>query len=368
MASLADKNLDRWIGGYFKHLVRRALVRRAPRPRHLLFALCDHYEPLWGRADVRRGERRLLRRLNEYQRGFDGFRDADGRMPQHSWFFPAEQYRAVFLDGLAELAAQGCGEVELHLHHDRDTEGGLRAKILEGLALFAEHGHLCREWNGRVRYGFIHGNWALANGRPDGRWCGVDGELPILFETGCFADFTFPSCPDPTQPRTVNALYWPSGELSRRRAYDGGELARTFRHHDDRILMVTGPLGFALRPGSLRPRLEYGALTAHDPASSARVRSWVAQGIHVWGQPQWIFVKVHTHGAPEAEAESLLGSGGFGLHRALTQTFNDGIRWKLHYVAAREMFNIARAAMDGKRGDPCAYRDHVLAPPPVRGV
>jgi hypothetical protein len=29
------------------------------------------------------------------------------------------------------------------------------------------------------------------------------------------------------------------------------------------------------------------------------------------------------------------------------------------------MFNVAIAAMDGKSGDPNAYRDYVLAPPPV---
>ena len=28
--------------------------------------------------------------------------------------------------------------------------------------------------------------------RADGRWCGVDDEIPLLFETGCYADFTFP--------------------------------------------------------------------------------------------------------------------------------------------------------------------------------
>jgi hypothetical protein len=34
-------------------------------------------------------------------------------------------------------------------------------------------------------------------------------------------------------------------------------------------------------------------------------------------------------------------------------------------VTAREMFNIAIAAMDGKNGDPGAFRNHVLPPPPV---
>ena len=37
----------------------------------------------------------------------------------------------------------------------------------------------------------------------------------------------------------------------------------------------------------------------------------------------------------------------------------------LHYVTAREMFNVARAAMDGKIGDPSAYFDYVVPPPPI---
>ena len=47
-----------------------------------------------------------------------------------------------------------------------------------------------------MRYAFIHGNWCLANARKDRRWCWVDEELPLLFDTGCYADYTFPSAPE----------------------------------------------------------------------------------------------------------------------------------------------------------------------------
>lgn len=365
MLQWTRKNLDRWMGGYLAHVGRRVLDRRPFGLCHLLFAACDHYEPLWQGADAETGNGRVLRWVHGYPRHFQRFRDADGRMPQHTWFFPGEEYRAEFLDGLARLVGQGCGEVELHLHHDHDTEDGLRAKITRYLALFDEHGHLTRDADGRLRYAFIHGNWALANGRPDGRWCGVDAELPLLFETGCFADFTFPSCPDVTQPNMVDVIYWPTGNLHRKRAYDGGEPARVGHFHDDRLLFITGPLSIERRSGTLRPRLEYGALTAHDPPTLARVRAWAAQAIHVRGQPNWVFVKVHTHGAQESQTQSLLGPGGLALHTALLDHYNDGQRWKLHYVTAREMFNIARAAMDGKTGDPDEYRSYLLPPPPA---
>ena len=134
----------------------------------------------------------------------------------------------------------------------------------------------------------------------------------------------------------------------------------------DRILMIEGPLSFALRPGRvLAPRIENAAVTADDPPTPARVRSWVRQGIHVEGRPEWVFVKVHTHGAPEKQAAALLGEAGRMLHTELTTRYNDGQRWRLHYVTAREMFNIAIAAMEGKDGDPGSFRDHVLPPPPV---
>ena len=40
-------------------------------------------------------------------------------------------------------------------------------------------------------YGFVHGNFALANSA-DGHHCGVDSEMQVLAETGCYADFTLP--------------------------------------------------------------------------------------------------------------------------------------------------------------------------------
>jgi hypothetical protein len=111
--------------------------------------------------------------------------------------------------------------------------------------------------------------------------------------------------------------------------------------------------------------VENGSLTAVHPGSRARVRTWVAQGIHVEGRPEWIFVKVHTHGAPEDHAASLLGEPGARLHEALGELAREGV--SLHYVTARELYNVAIAAMDGASGDPSRHLDHVLAPPPAAG-
>ncbi|HEX7599237.1 MAG TPA: hypothetical protein VF518_13555 [Polyangia bacterium] len=293
------------------------------------------------------------------------YRDADGLPPQHSFFFPTEQYRPELLDPLAKLAGRGLGEVEVHLHHDGDTRELVEAKIKLGLNQFSEHGHLARDPDGRLRYAFIHGNWALANGRRDGTLCGVNDELAVLFETGCYADFTFPSAPDEVQPNIINRIYWPMGDPSRARPYDQGESARVGQMREDRLLMIEGPLGLHWRAGRIPVRIENGSLTANDPATAQRVRRWVEENVHVAGRPEWVFVKVHTHGSPENEAASMLGEGGHLLHQTLTGMFNDGEDWVLHYVTAREMYNIAVAAMEGRSGNPAQFRDYRLPPPPA---
>jgi hypothetical protein len=132
--------------------------------------------------------------------------------------------------------------------------------------------------------------------------------------------------------------------------------------------MIQGPLALARKSGGLGVRIENGALTGADPPTAERARTWVTQGIGVRGRPEWVFVKVHTHGAPESTAASLLGDDGRRFHRALIDRYNDGRAWTLHYVTAREMYNIACAAMDGRDGDPDDYRDHVIAPPPLRAL
>ncbi len=365
--SITGKQLRRWMPGYVRHVLKNLASAPLTAGQHLLVAVCDHHEPRWGQPSDEIARARVDYWCEHYPRLCAAYRDSDGRAPQHSFFFPGEEYSDRLFDGIDSIVRAGLGEVELHLHHDADTPDGLREKIRSYLELYAARGHFSRTSAGEIRYAFIHGNWALANGRPDGRACGVDAELPILFDTGCYADFTFPSCPDPTQPGIVNAIYWPTGDLSRRRAYDGGEMARVGKTYTDRVLMITGPLALSRREGRGLPRIEYGALTAHDPGTYSRARTWAGQRIAVGGRPEWIFVKLYTHGSPEKQAASLLGDGGRRLHDGLAELAH-ARKLALHYVTAREMYNIARAAMAEHAGNPNDYRDFALAPPPIRAT
>jgi len=84
----------------------------------------------------------------------------------------------------------------------------------------------------------------------------------------------------------------------------------------------------------------------------------------VKGRPEWVFIKIHTHGCQEADMDSLLGDPAERMYADLERRFNDGKRHQLHYVSAREMVNIIKAAEDGKTGNPNQYRDYLLQAPP----
>ena len=344
---IRDKNLETWLSGYLRHK-RQKVFTRVPKQKHLLFAMCDHYEPLWGKPDHSQGLSRVKAWTDGYENAFSDYNDSHGNRPKHSFFFPGEEYHPTFLNGLSQICAKRLGEVELHIHHDNETSENLRSEIQKFLKLFSDHGHVSKSELGTYQYAFIHGNWALANGRKDGRWCGVDDELQVLFDTGCYADFTFPSAPDECQPNVVNSHYWPMGSLLEKRPYDKGQLAKVGCFFDDRLLMMTGPLELARRGRGVR--IESSAIDASDPPSIKRVDRWVDSHIHIKNKPEWVFVKIHTHGAPEENAKTYLGEQGQNMHHYLSTRYNDGVEWKLHYVSAREMYNIAVAAMHGESG------------------
>src|SRR5262249_44373146 len=201
--------LDCWLPLYLRDAGRR----RDPRPDeeiHLLLCVADHFEPKQFRPPPHVARARVERWVRDYPRQFGAFRDSDGRPPRHTFFYPAEEYEAEYLDALAELCRAGFGEVEVHLHHDDDTADNLRRTLRHFTdTLASRHGLLPRRRDtGAVMYGFVHGNWALDNSRPDGRHCGVNDEIGVLVETGCYADFTLPSAPSRAQTRTINRIYY----------------------------------------------------------------------------------------------------------------------------------------------------------------
>src|SRR5713101_1254028 len=124
-------------------------------------------------------------------------------------------------------------------------------------ALSERHG-LLRKREGRTLFGFIHGNWSLDNSRPDGRWCGVNNELQVLRETGCYADFTLPSAPSACQTRKINSIYYATDDPQRPKSHDTGTDVRVGGKPGGDLLIVQGPLAlnWNSRKFSLLPRIE----------------------------------------------------------------------------------------------------------------
>ena len=334
----------------------RLLLRPArlpPGPVHVFLCIADHFEPAWHGAGRQAQQERVLRWTRAYPTLSAPFVDSAGRRPRHTFFYPAEQYHPALLDPLAELCHSGWGDVEIHLHHDRDTRENLR-ETLQSFAsqLSSRHGLLRRDEWGAIRYGFIHGNWALNNCRPDGRWCGVDDELSVLAESGCYADFTMPAAPSPAQPRAVNQLYYADCRPEAgRNAHACGKAAAVGQlPPPDGLLMVQGPLLFdwSRRKWGCLPKLENGDLRAGNAPSLSRLAAWVSAGIHVQGRPEWIFVKLHTHGAPEANAEMLLGQPMRQFHEDLARLAQSTELFRYYYVTAHEMAQLIHQAERGQ--------------------
>ncbi|MEY2687372.1 MAG: hypothetical protein RL375_1570 [Pseudomonadota bacterium] len=359
------RNMHVWLGSYFKQ------DWRAPVPagttRHLMFCFVDHYEPQWKRPSYEVECQRVQRWLDDYPKLCAGLRDADGRAPIHSFFFPGEEYRPEHLDKLVELCRMGLGEIEIHLHHNADTEAGLRQKLREFIHILVDrHDALpLHPATGQPQWAFIHGNWALDNCRPDGWGCGVDNELIVLREEGCYVDYTLPAAPDPCQTRTINQIYYATDDPHKPKSHDTGVRVRRRGQPSGDLMLIQGPLGLMWhnRKFGLIPRIENGDIRTSSPPTPARVDAWVETGIHVEGKPEWIFVKIHTHGTQERDTDTLLGPKMRAAYEYLQSKYNDGVDWKLHYVSAREMYNIAKAAEADLPGDPGQYRDlHVQRP------
>src|SRR5262249_14844022 len=195
---------------------RQALGRLTGTGRaHLILVVANHFEPGWDEGPVIADLATQRARVSEWcaQARATGreARDCDGTPFRHTYFYPAEQYHRPLLEQLAELEADGFGEVEIHLHHgveQPDTPENLRQALEEFRDLLAEE-HQCLsrfDGTGLPRYAFVHGNLALANSM-GGRCCGVDSEMRILAETGCYADLTLPAAPLQPQTPRINALY-----------------------------------------------------------------------------------------------------------------------------------------------------------------
>ena len=325
------------------------------RPTDIFFLFVDHFEPNYAANRVREWTAR-------YRQLAARHRDSDGRPLQHTWFYPGEQSDDAIFDALQEMAAGGFGEVELHFHHGSDTEATLRSRLTSAIADFQRHGFLTTR-TGKTAFAFVHGNSGLDNSNGP-ELCGVSTELRLLRDLGCFADFTFPSLYENAQPPIVNGIYAArddDGPKSYARRLPLGSL----RQNTADLMIFEGPLIFAPTRSIRRlfAELDNGDIHEVAPASPSRINRWVRANIHVPERPDWVFIKVFAHGV--SSSSDIDVSLGPTIDRALSyleSQYNDGRIYRLHYITAREAFNLALAASDGVTGSPRQYFDYAVPP------
>lgn len=359
---IRDRGLQHWLPTYIAERGRRSRLRRqrSKQLTHLLFLVCDHFEP---RHKAKTAEQ-PAERVRNWHAGYQSMQNACfaefGLRPLHTWFYPPH-HGYEHLPALAAMAHDGLGEVELHYHHDGDTEATLRIAMTQALSEFHRAG-LLQQLGAppRRRFGFIHGDWALDNSSRHG-FCGVNSELSLLQELGCWGDLTMPSANE-CQTRKINAIYYAIDDRDKPKSHDWGENAEAGRPGREGFMLIQGPLGINWR-GRGYPRVENASLTRANWGSADRIASWVDCHVHVDGRPEWLFIKLHTHGAVDADTVALFGEKAQTMYRTLASQYNDGVRFKVHFITARHAYNLSRAAEHGHGGDPLQYLDFEIPPP-----
>jgi hypothetical protein len=259
------------------------------------------------------------------------------------------------------MTQSGLGEVELHYHHEFDTAESARDKYQTAIDAFQQFGFL-KTVNGDTKFAFVHGNSGLDNSNGPAM-CGVNEEIRLLRDLGCFADFTFPSLFEDSQPGIVNSIYAARDDAGPKSYARRLPLATLGTGAAD-LMIFEGPLIFSpsLNIRHLFVDLDDGDIHATEHATPGRADRWVRANVHVPARPDWVFVKLFAHGASSpADAEACLGADFDSTLSHFERAYNDGSRYVLHYITAREAYNLARAAAEGARGEPDAYLDAYVA-------
>ena len=344
------KNADLWLPDYLRDRAVAYLTPRRPAKR-LWVALTDHFEP-WGNTTLENAHVRLAKWQQLWPAIAEGAPvDADGRKPCYTFFYPQEEYHKDLLNTIAGLCSTGTCDVEIHLHHFNDNAASFVQKVETFKKQLHEDHGLLHVHNGRLVFGFIHGNWALDNSHPEGFGCGVSGELQLLRDLGCYADFTMPSIPSPTQSRLVNKIYWTTGDPAKPRGFDQGVVAKPGEGRRGDLLMVTGPLGLRFRD-RLMPRMETGELAGYDPPTKNRVQGWLKLAPRIGDD---IFLKLYGHTAREDNAQGLLGGAGkAGSLAPMFRWIHEAAReqnLELHWASAYRMFEAIDGLLQPAAGD-----------------
>ncbi len=257
---------------------------------------------------------------------------------------------------VAEICRNGFGETEIHLHHHNDNSENLKKNLINFKNILSdEHGLLSKECDrSTIRYGFIHGDWALDNSSPDGACCGVNNEISILKETGCYADFTMPSAPSDTQTKTINSIYYAIDDPEKPKSHNTGKLSVAGKKNQPGLLCIQGPLGFnsKSRKFGIIPRIENGNLSVDMPITMDRIRIWVNSRISVSRRKNIIFVKLYTHGTQDKIMKWFFDQGALNELFNQLEAYCNTNKIRLFYVSARQMYNVVKGLENDFNANP----------------
>jgi hypothetical protein len=354
-----EKHIFIWLPDYIRYeIVKIFESENTNAPTEIMLIVVDHHEI---KKSLKK-EEDFIRRLRILS---DKHMDSDGKKFQYTFFYVYDDFNLEVARAISSICAQGYGDIELHWHMANETSETYRKKLKDAKRKFSEVGALTTIEGGNA-FAFIHGNWNLDNTpSSSGSVSGVTDELDLLREEGCFADFTFPAFGTSAQPKIVNSIYYALDDPKKPKSYDTGVpvVAGKPKQNDRYFMIFQGPMFIGMKLTDIfagkRPFfIERGSIQGLDLPTPFRAEEWIKHGVYIKGKPEWKFIKLHTHGAMHSDA--VLGEDMDETLTHLEKNYNDGKKYRLHYVTAREAYNIVKAAEAGLTGNPNDYRDYLI--------
>ncbi len=320
--------------------------------KHLIFLMVDHYEH--GTTD--KATQANKEWCDSFRELSNSYRDNYGNRFRYTWFYPYDHHNAAIMRELSLMAYEGHGEVEMHWHLTSAlglTPADYPAALAEAVSWYQQFGAMITAGaDPRTAFGYVAGSWDLDSARPGPKSHGITNQITSLFNEGCYADFTYSTIGTPAQPAKVNSLFYVTDDPLKPKSHNDGEDVLVGSVVNDRLMIFEGPIAMDWHGG-----LEYAAIEADPRFSHERVDKWIKANIHVIGRPEWVFVKVYSHGA-QSKNVVIAHDMEVMLKNVIARCEERGIA--LHFMSAREAFNVVKAAEAGQSGNPEEYRDYFI--------
>lgn len=314
-------------------------------PIHVYFSICDHFQPFAGFVSQEIAEHRVVTWQKEYTLCAQKHSDSHGNHPVHTFFYSEEDYNPHFTDELSKMVRDKIADVELMIPHQNETIPNIKRKIEEFRdVLFHHHGLLRKNNSGKIVYGFIHEYRAKKNNDKSNWFTNTSKRLSLLKETGCYADYSFPSDTNTIVPPVLNSIYFANVNSNEFHTNPTNYSAAKNVWSEKDLLFIQGSLflNWNKRFWGMTPKIENGSLSHLNHFTPDRADLWVKKGIHINGIKNHIFIKLFTHGAIDHTIRYFFGENGLEQLWSYMEKNYINDKYELHYVSAFNMYEIIR--------------------------